>query len=49
MKTRSELDLLKEISKKLDVLIITMACQGKSDEERTHIFSKSTLKYAEKC
>ena len=47
MKNKSELDLLQEISKKLDVLTTAVACQGKSDEDKTRIFSASKLKHSE--
>lgn|GEM_PF-6026602 len=43
MKIKSELDVLNEISRKLDVLIITLTCQGKSEDEVTQIFMRSGL------
>lgn len=42
-----EVKLLEEISKKLDILTFTIACQGKSEEQINNIVASSDLTYKE--
>jgi len=47
MKKLSEVELLSEISRKLDLLITAVACISKPNEELVHVLQSSGFSYPE--